>query len=120
VLKPREPIRWRKERQRTTPYTRLLKRLPPDSERLWQEVEPLIRRKVGVLVIDDTTLDKPDASQMALVTSHWSGKHGRVVQGINLISLVWSHEGCRLPCDFRLYNKAQDSLSKNDHFRDML
>jgi putative transposase len=101
-------------------YTRLLQRLPPESKKLWQEVEPLIQRKVGVLVMDDTTLDKPYASQMTRVTSHGSGKHGRVVQGIHLISLVWSDEGCRLPCDFRLYNKAQDALSKNDHFRDML
>lgn len=101
-------------------YTRLLMRLPPDSERLWQEVEPLIERKTGVLVIDDTTLDKPYASKMALVTHHWSGKHGRVVQGINLISLVWTANGCRLPSDFRLYHKSQDGLSKNDHFQDML
>lgn len=100
-------------------YTRLLKRLPPDSEMLWQEVEPLVERKKGVLVIDDTTLDKPYASQIALVTRHWSGKHGRVVQGINLISLVWTDRTCRLPCDFRLYNKTQDGLSKNDHFQQM-
>ena len=95
-------------------------RLPPDSERLWQEVEPLVERRMGALVIDDTTLDKPYASKMALVTRHWSGKHGRVVQGINLISLVWTMDGCRLPSDFRLYNKEQDGLSKNDHFQDML
>jgi hypothetical protein len=101
-------------------YTRLLKRLPPDSEMLWQEVEPLVDRERGVLVIDDTTLDKPYASKMGLVTRHWSGKHGRVVQGINLISMVWTDRTCRLPCDFRLYNKAQDGMSKNDHFQDML
>ena len=101
-------------------YTRLLKRLPPDSKMLWQEVEQLVERKVGVLVIDDTTLDKPYASKMALVTQHWSGKHGRVVKGINLISLVWTGRACRLPCDFRIYNKAQDSLTKNEHFRDMV
>jgi hypothetical protein len=72
------------------------------------------------LVIDDTTLDKPYASKMALVSRHWSGKHGEVVQGINLISLVWTDgDGC-LPCDYRLYNKAQDGLSKNDHFQAML
>ena len=101
-------------------YTRLLKRLPPDSERLWREGEPLVNRKAGVLVIDDTTLDKPYATQMALVNRHWSGKHGRVVKGINLISLVWTDRSCRLPCDFRLYNKAQDGLSKNDHFQQMV
>ena len=101
-------------------YTRLLKRLPPDSEMLWREVEPLIEREKGVLILDDTTLDKPYASQMALVTRHWSGKHGRVVQGINLISMVWTDRECRLPCDFRLYNKAQDGLTKNDHFQHMV
>ena len=101
-------------------YTRLLKRLPPDSQALWQEVKTLVDLLKGVLVIDDSTLDKPYASQMALVTRHWSGKHRAVVQGINLISLVWTDRECRLPCDFRLYNKAEDGLSKNDHFQHMV
>jgi len=101
-------------------YTRLLQRTPPDSTALWQEVQPLVKLSSGVLVIDDSTLDKPYAQHMALVTRHWSGKHGRVVQGINLVSLVWSDGEARLPCDFRLYNKAQDGLSKNDHFQQMV
>lgn len=101
-------------------YTRLLQRLPPDSEALWAEVQPCIDRTKGLLVIDDTTLDKPYASQMALVSRHWSGKQHAVVQGINLVSLVWSDGDACLPCDYRIYNKAQDGLSKNDHFRAML
>ncbi len=101
-------------------YTRLLQRLPPDSEALWTEVQPCIERRRGLLVIDDTTLDKPYASKMALVTRHWSGKHHEVVQGINLISLVWSDGDAAFPCDFRLYHKVEDGLSKNDHFRTML
>jgi len=101
-------------------YTRLLKRLPPDSDALWREVKPLVNRKKGVLIIDDSTLDKAYASQMALVSRHWSGKHHAVVRGINLISLVWANCECRLPCDFRLYNKIGDGLSKNDHFQDMV
>jgi hypothetical protein len=101
-------------------YTRLLQRTPPDSGALWQEVQPLINRQSGVLVIDDSTLDKPYARQMALVTRHWSGKHGEVVPGINLISLVWSDGEACLPCDFRLYDKGQDGLSKNDHFQQLV
>jgi putative transposase len=101
-------------------YTRLLRRLPPDSAALWAEVSGCIEVNKGLLVIDDTTLDKPYASAMALVSRHWSGKHHEVVQGINLISLVWSDGDAALPCDYRLYNKEQDGLSKNDHFRDML
>jgi len=101
-------------------YTRLLQRLPPDSAALWMEVQPCVDPTSGLLVIDDTTLDKPYASQMALVTRHWSGKQHEVVQGINLISLVWTDGDAAFPCDFRLYNKTEDGLSKNDHFRAML
>jgi hypothetical protein len=72
------------------------------------------------LVVDDSTLDKPYARHMALVTRHWSGKHHQVAQGINRVSLVWSDGEARLPCDFRLYHKDQDGLSKNDHFQHMV
>lgn len=101
-------------------YTRLLQRVPPDSQALWLEVEPFVEKEQGTLVIDDSTLDKPYAHKMGLVTSHWSGKHGRVVLGINLISLLWTNGQARLPCDFRIYNKQEDGLTKNDHFRQML
>jgi len=102
-------------------YTRLLQRLPPDSETLWEEVEPCVDKRRGMLVLDDTTLDKPYAEDMALVTRHWSGKHHEVVQGINLISLVWTDDGqSSWPLDYRLYNKLVDGLDKNDHFRAMV
>lgn len=102
-------------------YTRLLQRLPADSDALWEEVKGCIKRERGVLVIDDSTLDKPHARKMALVTRHWSGKHHRVVQGINLISLLWTEDAeSRLPCDFRIYNKVKDGLDKNQHMREML
>jgi putative transposase len=83
---------------------------------LWQEVKPLLKLTQGVLVIDDSTLDKPYASQMALVSRHWSGKHQAVVQGINLISLVWTDRECRLPCA----TLQQERMSKNDHFQHMI
>lgn len=120
MWRPRAHIRAEDQAPAHDAYTRLLKRVPPDSDQLWQEVEALVERKSGVLVIDDTTLDKPYAAQMALVSNHWSGKHGRVVQGINLLSLVWTDGTCRLPCDFRLYHKAQDRLTKNDHFQQLI
>jgi len=57
---------------------------------------------------------------MELVTRHWSGKHGRVVQGINLISLLWTQGDCHIPLDYRFYEKSVDGATKNDHFRAML
>jgi hypothetical protein len=101
-------------------FARLLYRLEPDPAALWAEATPLVRRGGGVLVVDDSTLDKPYAEKIELVGWHWSGKHRAVVRGINLISLVWSDGDRHIPCDYRLYDKARDGLTKNDHFRAML
>lgn len=49
-----------------------------------------------------------------------SGKHGRVVQGINLITLLWTEGDSHIPCDYRLYEKSSDGATKNDHLRSML
>ncbi len=69
-------------------FTRLLHRLPPDPAALWHEVSPLVDRVRGVLIADDSTLDKPYAEKTELVHRHWSGKHHAVVDGINLITLL--------------------------------
>lgn len=101
-------------------YTRLLHRLEPDPTALWQEVRPRIDPLAGVLVVDDSTLDKPRAEHIDLVGYHWSGNHHAVVRGINLITLLWS-DGDRLyPTDYRVYHKAGDQKTKNDHFADLL
>lgn len=99
---------------------RLLHRMEPSSEQLWQEAEPQISLSQGILVADDSTLDKLYAEKMELVTRHWSGKHGRVVQGINLISLLWTEGDRHIPLDYRFYEKSVDAATKNDHFRSML
>ena len=104
-------------------FTRLLTRLPPDTAALWQEVGPLIDERRGLLVVDDTTLDKPYAQKMGLVTRHWSGKHHAVVEGINLTTLLWTDGLSSLPCDCRLYEPAEEGkeqVTKNDHFLSML
>jgi putative transposase len=101
-------------------FTRLLSRQPPDTAALWREVKPLIEPGKGALLLDDSTLDKPYAKHMALVTPPWSGKHHRVVIGINLISLVWTDGEALLPCDFRIYDKPFGGQDKNTHFRGML
>lgn len=118
------------EAARTTPrrpdapahdaFTRLLHRLEPDPATLWHEVAPLIERGHGVLVVDDTTLDKPYAKKIALVHRHWSGKHRAVVDGINLITLLWSEGESFIPCDWRVFDKPNDGITKNEHFGAML
>src|SRR5450631_3732502 len=101
-------------------FTRLLHRLEPNPVTLWNEARPLVHRKGGLLVLDDSTLDKLYAKKIELVGRHWSGKHKRVVWGINLISMIWTDGDRIVPCDYRLYNKTKDGLTKNDHFLAML
>src|SRR5689334_15854101 len=71
-------------------FTRLLHRLEPAPGTLWEEVRPFVRLKGGILMLDDAVLDKFYAKHMGLVGRFWSGKHRRVVQGINLVSMLWS------------------------------
>ena len=100
-------------------FTRLLNRLEPDPDALWREVRPLLPAD-GLLVIDDSVLDKPFARHMGLVAWHWSGRHKRVVQGINLVTALWTDGDGLWPCDYRLVDKAAGDGTKNDHFRGML
>ena len=100
--------------------TRLSQRLFPTTERLWQEAKEQVDLTTGVLIADDSTLDKLYSRKIELVTRHWSGQHKRVVLGINLVSLLWTDGERYMPIDYRIYHKAQDGLTKNDHFRDML
>jgi hypothetical protein len=101
-------------------FTRLLHRLEPDPVQLWEESRTQVERRRGVLILDDSTLDKPYAQHMGLVTRHWSGKHRSVVQGINLLTLLWSDGHRLIPVDYRIYDRSNDGLTKNDHFRALL
>src|SRR5438105_6142094 len=74
-------------------FTRLLHRLEPDAQTLWTEASSQVSLHQGILVIDDSTLDKPYAKKIELVVRHWSGKHHAVVSGINLITLLWTATG---------------------------
>jgi hypothetical protein len=96
-----------------------LHRLEPDADSLWREAQPQVILDEGVLVLDDSVLDKPYARHIDLVRRHWSGKHHRVVQGIDLVSLLWTDGDRHIPCDYRIYHNATEA-TKNDHGRAML
>lgn len=100
-------------------FTRLLQRLEPDATALWEEARSQVQRTSGVLILDDSVLDKPYAQKMDLVGYVWSGKHHRIVKGIDLITMLWTDGDRHIPCDYRVYDK-NDELTKNDHFLAML
>lgn len=101
-------------------FTRLLSRLEPDAETLWAEARTQVDFDQGILVLDDSTLEKPYSKFNALTYRHWSGKQKAVVEGINLITLLWSDGERVVPCDYRVFDKDRDRKTKNDHFSEML
>lgn len=101
-------------------FTRLLQRLEPDPETLWEEAKTQVALSDGILVLDDSTLEKPYSKFNALCYRHWSGKQKEVVNGINLITLLWTDGDRTVPVDYRVSDKDRDRKTKNDHFAEML
>lgn len=101
-------------------FTRLLTRLKPDAESLWSESRSQVDLNRGILILDDSTLEKPYSKRNDLVYRHWSGKQKEVVSGINLITLLWTEGGRAVPVDDRVFDKDRDRQTKNDHFSKML
>jgi hypothetical protein len=100
--------------------TRFLWREGYEPKDLFDEASQLLNPVGGTLSVDDSTLDKPYSRHMDLVSHVWSGKHHRVVKGINLITLYYTDpQGRSLPVNYRVYDKTEHK-TKNDYFLDML
>jgi hypothetical protein len=112
----------------------ILEELSPDSvnrfllrERytpndLFNEVKGELVGVGGTLSVDDSVEDKPyyDPQKSALVSYFWSGKHKRVVKGIDLITLYYTDTvGNAYPVNYRIYDK-QEGKTKNHYFREMV
>jgi hypothetical protein len=99
---------------------RFLLRESYEPRDLYNEAARLLNLVGGTLNVDDSTLDKPYSRHMELVCHCWSGKHQRVVNGLNLITLYYTDpQGRSLPVNYRVYDKAEKK-TKNEYFSEML
>ena len=101
---------------------RFLLRERYEPKDLFLEVRPYINLIGGTLSGDDTVIDKPyrDPLLTELVGYFWSGKHHRVVKGIQLITLYYTDKSCKsFPINYRIYDK-QEGKTKNDYLREMI
>lgn len=101
---------------------RFLERERYNPKDLFDLEKDKIHMSGGVLSIDDSVIDKPysDPNKAHLIDYFWSGKHKKVVKGINLISLFYTDiNGISVPVNFRLYDKSSNK-TKNDYFVEML
>src|SRR5437763_7940256 len=101
---------------------RFLNREAFSAKDLFEEAGGLLDLEGGLLSVDDTVLDKPYSQEgkTELVGYFWSGKHGRAVKGVCLVTLLYTDpKGVRLPVNFRLVDKAE-AKTKNELFREMV
>ena len=88
---------------------------------VWEESKEFVLSSSGVLIVDDTVLDKNRSRKVELVRWQYSGNAHDVIRGIGVVNLLWQGDnGEYCPADFRIYNPPEDDKTKNDHFREMV
>jgi len=116
--------------------TRMLASPAQTSKDLWLRVKPLVREiesDEGVLIVDDSIVEKPSTDESPLICYHYDHCHGRLVKGINFISAVYHHGDVSLPVGVHLVMKSdyevdpktgkrkrKSLFTKNDYCRSLL
>lgn len=92
------------------------------ANHLWELSQHLVDDSAeSFMIIDDSVQNKQYSRAIELVKRQYSGAVGGLVRGIGVVNLVHTNgSGDFCPIDFRLYAKAYDGKTKNDHFREML
>ena len=116
--------------------TRFLKNSYLDSSDLWLHSKPLVREYEsgdGVLIVDDSIVEKAHTKPNAMVTWHWDHSKGRNVKGVNFVTLMYHSKDMSVPVSVTLVEKTEGYIdkktgkekckspkTKNEHFREML
>lgn len=88
---------------------------------IWSEAKPHVLGSPGVLIVDDTILDKQRSDKIELVRYQYSGNAHDVIKGIGMLNFLWVDSSKQVsPMDVRIYEPKEDGKTKNDHFREML
>lgn len=88
---------------------------------IWESVEKRVVGTTGVIIADETVLNKSRSEKIELVRWQYSGTEHDVVKGIGMLNFLWVDEDDEvLPMDVRIYEPKEDGKTKNDHFRAML
>lgn len=100
--------------------SRWLSKFTFTPQELWNQVKDLTNRASGYLVLDDTTLNKQYSRANELAKVQYSGDEHGLVNGINLVNLLWTDLEKCVPVDYRVYQKDIDGKTKNDLFIELL
>lgn len=80
----------------------------------WRMIKPHVRQMEpddGVMVVDDSIMEKPYTDENEIVCWHFDHVKGTNVKGINFITVLYEAQGIALPVSF-------ESVAKTEHYRD--
>lgn len=89
---------------------------------IWNEVkECVLGSSSGIIVADETVLNKNRSNKIELVRWQYSGTVHDILRGIGMLNFLWVDENRDVcPMDFRIWEPKEDGQTKNDQFREML
>jgi len=106
------------------------------SKSWWRVAKPFVRqveRPNGVLIIDDSIVEKPYTDENEIICWHFDHAKGRSVKGLNLITTLYFAQDVALPVAFEIVAKTEryvddktgkakrrSPTTKNAHYRSML
>lgn len=96
--------------------TRFLHDVYLTSAMVWSKAKPLVRQyeslSDGVLIADDTIIEKAHTDENAMITWHWDHSLSRMVKGVNLLSLLYHSGELSVPIAVHLVEKTDGYIDK--------
>ena len=96
--------------------TRFLSQSYLDSASVWSKAKPLVREyeslTEGVLIADDTIIEKAHTDENAMICWHWDHSLARMVKGVNLLSLLYHAGELSVPINVHLVEKTEEYIDK--------
>jgi hypothetical protein len=116
--------------------TRMLSSPKITSKAWWKLVKPYVRQieqEDGVIIIDDSIVEKPYTDENEIICWHYDHAKGKTVKGINFVTALYHAQGVALPVGFELVSKREtyidkktgkekrkSQVTKNERYRRML
>lgn len=116
--------------------TRMLASEKLTAKAWWKMVKPQVRqieRDDGVMIIDDSIVEKPYTDENEIVCWHYDHAKGKTVKGINFVTTLYEVNGIALPVTFEIVAKTEtcvdektgkekrkSAVTKNERYRRML
>jgi hypothetical protein len=116
--------------------TRMLSSAKMTAKSWWKLVKPHVRQieqEDGVMIIDDSIVEKPYTDENEIICWHYDHAKGKTVKGINFVTTLYEAQGVGLPVAFELVSKTEiyldkktgkakrkSKVTKNERYRQML